>query len=128
MYEIPATDWKISTLRWFAWLILCLGMAFEIFVARNTGLAVFNRVLAEQVIQRQNAGQSADTTRMESFINFDQLLLIFIVGIIAVSLTVLLDYYLRAGERNGRLFKRIGLVTGIELGVYALAMLIQVYL
>ncbi len=123
-----SSDWKISTARRVAWLILCLGIFFNIFVIRNAGIVVFNRVLAEQVIQRQNAGQSEDTSQMESFINFNQLLLIFIAGIIAVALTVMIDYYLRVAEKWGRLFKRIGLVAGIELGVYGLAMLIQIYI
>ena len=122
------SNWKISLLRWMAWVALCLGMAFEIFTIRNVGIAVVNRVLAEQVIQQQNAGQPVDIGQMERFGNFDQLIFIFIVGIIVVIMTVVLDYYLRAGEKKGRLFRRIGLVAGIEVGVYALAMLIQIFI
>jgi len=125
MYNAPS-DWKISTLRWTAWLILCLGMATEIFIIRDAALSVFNRVLAEQVIHQQNAGQPADIDQMENYITFSQFVLVFVVGIIAVALTVALDYYLRAGEKNGRLFRRIGVAAGIELGVYALAMLVQI--
>jgi len=123
-----APDWKISTLRWIAWLILCLGMAFGIFTIHNAGLAVVNRVLAEQVIHQQNAGQSAYIAQVENFSDFGSLVLLFIIGIIMVALVVALDYYLRAGQKNGRLFRRIGLIAGIELGVYALAILIQIYI
>jgi hypothetical protein len=122
------SDWKISTLRWTAWLILCLGMAFEIFIVSNAGTTAAIRVLAEQAIRQQNAGQSADTAQMESDIYSASLCWVFILGIIAVALSVALDYYLRAGEKNGHLFRRIGLAAGIELSVYALAMLIQIYI
>jgi hypothetical protein len=124
MIDTPS-DVKISLLRWLAWVSLCLGMAFEIFIVRSVGLSVLNRLIAGQAIWQQDAGQSVDISLLERFFNFGQLIMIVIICIIAVSLTVMLDYYLRAGEKNGRLFRRIGLVAGIELGVYALAMLIQ---
>jgi hypothetical protein len=127
MYDTPS-NWKISILRWTAWLILCLGLAFEIFIIRDAGLVVVNRVMAGQIIQRQNAGQSADIGWIGKIIDFGMLTMSCTVAIIAVVLTVGLDYYLRAGEKNGRLFRRICLITGIEIGVYALAILIQIYL
>jgi hypothetical protein len=124
MYDTPS-DWKISLLRWIVWFILCVGIAFEIFIVRDVALAVVNRVLAEQAILQQDAGQSVEIGRIESFITLGQLIFSLIVGLGAVSLTVILDYYLRAGEKTGRLFRRMGLAAGIELGVYALAVLIH---
>jgi hypothetical protein len=122
-----SSDWKISTVRWVAWLILCLGIAINIFMIRDAGIAVFSRVLAEQTIQQQDAGYSVDISQVDNYINFGQLMLALIVCIIAIALVVMLDYYLRAGQEKGRLIKRIGLVAVIELGIYGLSILIIKY-
>ncbi len=122
------SDWKISLARWAAWLALCVGMATEIFIVRDAGQAVIQRVLAEQAVRQQDAGRSADIAQLESFLQLDQVLVLFIVGIIVVALTVALDYYLRAGVKAGRLWRRVGLAAGIEAGVLAVALVVQAFI
>lgn len=119
------TNWKISTLRWLAWAVLVAGMVFGIFIIRSTGIAVINRSLAQHAINSEQTGRPTDIASLSMWADFDNILLVFIVGVIVVALVVFLDYYLRSGERNGRLLRRTGLVFGIESGVYLLALLIQ---
>ncbi len=85
------------------------------------------RVVAEQVIQRQDAGQTVHIDFIDGLINTSQIVIELFAGAIAVGLCVSLDHYLRTGQNNGTLFRRIGLVLAIELGVYGLAILIQIY-
>ena len=120
----PRFDWVLSVVRWIAWVILCLGMVTEIFTIHYTGLALAYRVITGQQLSQASEGQSEDTGQLIQFFDLGQLGLVCIIGIIVASLTVPLDYYLRAGQKKGRLFQRIGLVVGIELGVYVVATLL----
>jgi hypothetical protein len=126
MNDTPS-DWKISLLRWLAWVVLCLGMATEMFIVFDAGSAVVSRVLAEQVIWQEDTGQSPDILQAERSGQFSISALICPIALIAVSLAVALDYYLRAGVKKGCLFRRIGVAAGIEVGVYVLATLIEVF-
>ncbi len=124
--ENPPSNGLTSVVRWAAWLILCIGMATEMFFVRNAGLAIFNRVQAEQIMRKQDAGIIVDSGQAGSLIQLNQVAMMFVVGIIAVTLSVMLDYYLRAGQRNGHLWQRIGLAAVVEAGIFGLAMLVQV--
>jgi len=111
-------NWKTSILRWLAWLILCAGMIFEIFVLLNTGMAVISQLWGQPATNQPQAGRSIDVTQVSNYANFVNILLYFIVGILIVALVVFLDYYLRVGERKGRLHQRIGLALGLEAGIF----------
>lgn len=119
------SNWKTSILRWIAWVVLCAGMVYGIFVIREVVVLSLSRGFAQQAIDRDKAGRLMDVTQLSNWADFDTILIMAVVGCVMIALVVCLDYYLRNGERKGRLFRRIGLIFGIEFGVYALTLLVQ---
>lgn len=119
------STWKTSLLRWIAWFILCAGMGFGMFLIRDLIVLSLSRALARQGIQREQTGRLINVTQLESWADFSTILIMLLVSFITIALVVSLDYYLRDGERKGRLFQHIGKAVGIELGVYGLTLLVQ---
>jgi hypothetical protein len=50
---------------------------------------------------------------------------LFILGIVVIAAVIWVEYYFRKGALIGKLFQRIGIVIGTEVGIIVLAVLLQ---
>lgn len=50
---------------------------------------------------------------------------LFVLGIAAIGLVIWIEYYFRKGALIGKLFQRIGIVLGTEVGIIVLAVVVQ---
>ena len=118
-------NWIVPILRWLSWGILSIGLAAGFFVIYDTVNLVTARMFARQAIILEQSGQWVDLTRLAGFTNLGILMFALFSGMGVVSLSVFLEYYLRAGEQMGVLLKRIALALGLEAGGYIVLVLVQ---
>lgn len=123
--EEKKSHWSETILYNLAWLICSLLIIVDILGIREATLDVMTAVQARR-IEASAAGEKV-ATQLESGFTVgavDQALL-FGGGIVAVSLAIAIEYYFRKGKEKGQLFKRIGIVLGIQVAVFLVCVLIQ---
>ncbi len=94
-----AHPWKTTLLRWGSWLVLWIGLMFDILTIRNKGMEVIPAGLRQQVQATRSIGD-IEASKVASFID---LFFYCIAGIIIIATIVSLDYYQRSGQRKGLL-------------------------
>jgi hypothetical protein len=118
------SNWKTTIIRFVAWMVASLGMVANIYLIREAVLDVMARFGATvQSRAAQTGGSGTDVIfAIEAFDRF----LILALSLLAVGLTVWVEYYLRNGEKRGELLARLGKVFGVEVAVTVIAVLVQV--
>ncbi|HEY9077129.1 MAG TPA: hypothetical protein VIO61_11400 [Anaerolineaceae bacterium] len=120
-------NWKISILLMFAWLITSIGALFSGLYIREVILriALFFQIASQQAYKR-GGGIGFDFTPGRVVLVLDNIIAIAI-AIAVVTSVILIEYYFRKGRSRGLLFKRIGIVIGIEAAIIVLSILILLF-
>lgn len=50
----------------------------------------------------------------------------FVLAVIVIAAVIWIEYYFRKGNERGVLFRRIGIVAGVEVGILLLSLILQV--
>ncbi len=117
--------WLITIGQYFAWLITAIGAVLDALYLRDAFSALLNVL---QVIHSTNytrgGGIGIDFTFAYAMTAYDEVM-ILILGLAAVAAVIAIEYYFRKGRPKGLLFKRIGLVVGIEIAIVAVSIIFQ---
>lgn len=102
--------WKTTLLRWVSWLVLCLGILYDVLIVLNMVMETLS-----QATEHAQFGGLVESGKRSGFI---EMFVYFLTGLLLISLMIILDYHLRAQERKGSLLQRVAALLLIEAGVY----------
>jgi hypothetical protein len=108
-----------------AWLVTSLGVIIDVLYVRE---AVSTLLTVLDVTHMQNYRKSGNLGIDFNFayaMTFYDEAILFILFLAAVAFVVAIEYYYRRGRPKGLLFKRIGIVFGIEVAVVVVSIIFQ---
>jgi hypothetical protein len=118
-------SWLASIGLFVAWIITSLGAVFDALYFREAMLSIASLIQAEQYkVFRRNGGIGLDFSAgyMVSF--FDNVMLL-VLAVATVTAAIAIEYYYRKGRLKGLLWKRIGIVFGIEVAIIVVSIIIR---
>jgi hypothetical protein len=118
--------WLASIGLFVAWMVTGVIAIFDALYFREAMLSIASLIQSEQYkVFRRNGGIGLDfsTGYMVSFLD-NVLLMVLAVG--TVVAVIAMEYYYRKGRVKGLLWKRIGIVFGIEVAIIVVSIIIRV--
>ena len=119
-YKLPVMDENqphlaLSILYWLAWLICGFLVVVDLLEIREASLDVLTAIEARRVA---NAAEGeANFEQFDATMHTIDIGMGFLGAMLAVSLAVGIEYYFRAGLKQGKLVQRIGKVVGIQVAI-----------
>jgi hypothetical protein len=121
-------SWLISLAQFGAWIIASLGAIVDALYIRDFVDTLFSVIMASHNENfHRSGGVGLDLTFGYALTAYDEAML-FTLGIAAMALVIVIEYYFRRGRAKGLLFKRIGTVFGVELAIVAASILLRTIL
>ncbi len=118
-------DSCLSTISIYgAWAISSAGIIIDLLATRQailSVLAVFSVISADAYHRR--GGLGTDFTTQFGITTFDNVMLL-VLGCLAISFVLWVEYYFRKGIPKGLLYKRIAKVALVEIAVIVAAIII----
>jgi len=124
-YNETRGGWLVSIGQYIAWLITSLGAIMDALYIREAVLyilSLYQVIQTEAFHKRGGIGLNLQYGFAMSAVD-DFLLLILGCGAVVAAVTI--EYYFRKGRPKGLLLKRIGVVVGVEIGIIAAMILLQ---
>ncbi len=117
--------WVASIIQYVAWLVAAILSLVDMLAIREAILAIMSwyKVIESAALHR--AGVIGDNLLTGFGISAADNIILVILACAAISVTIWSEYYFRKGRPLGLLYKRIGKVLGIEIGVVVLAIIIR---
>ncbi|MCL4504735.1 MAG: hypothetical protein M1434_05505 [Chloroflexi bacterium] len=116
--------WK-TFVRIVAFLLAVILMLLDVLGIRNALLSFLTwdqtRIIAAQRAQ----GTTGSIFRMGAAIQTIDLTSIIVLGIAAIAAVIWIEYYYRFGAKQGKLYKRIGIVTAVEVAIILIAFILS---
>jgi hypothetical protein len=122
--EAQAPDWKTTVAYGVGWFVSSVLLIIDLLYLRELLITIMTYVYGRINAARTARGQLTDTSLSFTIDAIDRGM-IFLGGIVAVSLAILIEYYYRKGEYKGDLFSRILKVVGTEIGIIVLSLVLQ---
>jgi hypothetical protein len=117
--------WVATLVLYVAWAITAIGTILDALYVREAVMAIASRIqMAQDLAYHNRGGVGIDLTMGFAMTAFDEILII-ILGCVAVAVVVSIEYYYRKGRPKGLLYKRIGIVVGIEVAVIVVGIIIR---
>ena len=116
--------WKVIV-QYVSWLIASLLAIVDLLLLRQ---AVENFMVWNQtrIMEAQRAqGLVPEKTQLGFTTEAVVQWALFILGIAVIAAVIRIEYYFRKGAVIGKLFQRIGIVLGTEVGIIVLAVVLQ---
>jgi hypothetical protein len=117
--------WQQTLVQYVCWLGASVLAVVDLLMIRE---ALISFLLWNQVrIQNIQRAQGLLPEKIQSGFTTEAIVLTatFILGIIAVGVMIWAEYYFRKGAAIGKLFQRIGIVLGTEVGIIVLSVIVQ---
>jgi hypothetical protein len=117
--------WALPILYSLAWLICSFLVVVDALTVRQATLDVLTAVQVRQVeasAENERVRTQLDTGFVIGAVDQGML---FFGGVVAVVLSLAIEYYFRMGQKQGVLLKRIGMVAGIQVAVLIVSLLVQ---
>lgn len=118
--------WLTTIMVYIAWAATVAGAVIDALMVREAVLAILawvKVIKTEAYHQAGGVGQDILTGFGLAAIDYA---VVFLLAIIAIGFTIWLEYYFRKGRTLGLLYKRIGKVVAVEIGIIVAAVLIRV--
>jgi hypothetical protein len=117
--------WLATLVQFVAWLVTAIGTVIDALAIREAILAILAwvRVINAEAYH-QAGGIGEDIVTNFGLAAVDNVVLL-ILACVAVALTIWIEYYFRKGRPKGLLYKRIGKVVAVEVGIFIAAMLVR---
>jgi hypothetical protein len=118
------SKWWQTIIRFVAWMVSSILAIVDVLELRNavTSIMVWNQIRIEDAMQ----GLDLETTQRafsgDAVVQWSTL----VFGLLAVAGVVWVEHYFRKGAAIGKLFQRIAIVIGAEVGVLVLAVVLQI--
>lgn len=114
-----------TLVRIVAFVLAVALMLLDVLGIRNALLSFLTwdqrRILAGQSAQ---GGTTGSSFQLGAAIQTTDLAVIIIMGIVAIGAVVWVEYYYRIGAKQGKLYKRIGIVTAVEVVIILIALIL----
>lgn len=117
--------WLVTLGMYAAWFLTALGAVVDTLAIREASLSVLAWI---RVINREayrQAGGAGEDIITNFGLDAADFFLVFILAITAVGFAIWFEYYYRKGREKGLLYKRIGKVAAIEIGIVILTVVIR---
>jgi hypothetical protein len=118
-------NWRLTLLRFIAWVAAGIGVFLNIFLIREAVLDLVTWWVVREAEAIRAQGDIAPVRLGFITESVDRFLIIF-MAVLSVALIVWIEYYFRIGQRKGILFRRITIIMGSLLGVALVSWLITV--
>jgi hypothetical protein len=117
--------WLATLALYVAWFVTAIGVIFDALYIREAVMAVASRIqLARDMAWHSSGGIGIDFSMGFAMTAFDEGMLL-ILGCATVAFVVAIEYYFRKGRPKGLLYKRIGIVVGIEVVIVVASIIIR---
>lgn len=123
--QLSKPVWWKTLLQYLSWLVAAVLAILDVLMLRE---ALITFLTWNQVrIQQAQRAQGLVPQNVELGFTTEAIAqgALFILGIVAVGAVIWIEYYFRKGAAIGMLFKRIGIVLGVEVGLVILAVVLQ---
>lgn len=118
-------SWLITIAEFGAWLIASLGTIADALYIRDFVDTILTVLQANHNLNfSRSGGIGVDLTFSYAMTTFDEAL-IFILGLAAIAAVIWIEYFFRKGRPKGLMFKRIGIVFGVELVIIAVVIILR---
>jgi hypothetical protein len=117
--------WIATLLLYVAWAITALGTIVDVLYFRDAIMSIADRIQLLHDVAYHNAGGLGIDFSAGYFQTTFDLALLIVLGCVAVAFVVAIEYYFRKGRPKGLLYKRIGTVVGIEVGIIVVSIIIR---
>jgi len=117
--------WASTILYSLAWLVCCLLVIVDILAIREASLDVLTAIQARRVANAPSGEATREMIDIGGTIRALDQGLLFFGGVAAVVFAIGIEYYFRRGQKQGRLWQRIGGVVGILVAVFIVCVIIQ---
>jgi len=117
--------WKATLALYAAWVVTALGTIVDALYVREAVMAVADRIhLAIDTAYHNAGGVGINFSASYGLTTFD-LAMLFVLGCATIGFVVAIEYYFRKGRPKGLLYKRIGIVVGIEVAIIVVGIIIR---
>lgn len=117
--------WLVTLGMYVAWFLTGLGTIVDALAIREASLSILAWI---RVINRE-AYRQAGGVGEDIITNFGldaiDFFLVFVLAIVTVGFAIWFEYYYRKGREKGLLYKRIGKVAAIEVGIVVSTVVIR---
>jgi hypothetical protein len=118
------SHWSANIVYLLAWLICSILLIVGLLVVREATISIMRAIQVRQVAASA-AGEAGKTLLDTGFtMRAIDTSIIFVGAIVAAGLAIGIEVYFRRGKEQGKLWQRIGLVLGIEVGVILICLII----
>jgi hypothetical protein len=108
-----------------AWLVASLGVIIDALYLRDSVSALLSVLNVTHMQNYSKSGNLGIDFNFAYAMTFYDEAILFILFLAAVGFVVAIEYYFRKGRPMGLLFKRIGLVFGIEVVIVVVSIIFQ---
>jgi hypothetical protein len=120
-------DWLISLGQFGAWILTSVAAVIDALYIRNAAQAVMRALqVVEYEAYQRKGGIGLDLQFGFALTAVDDILLL-VLGCAALAAVIGIEYYMRKGRPKGLLLKRIGKVVLIEVIIFAVAILVLMF-
>ena len=116
--------WLTPILRTLIWFVLSIAQIIDIILVREAVKALAQTWQVGAVEQMKNADPLSWYYKLGYIVQTIDYTTMIVLGIMAVTFTVLMDYYFRASEKKNDFPRRMAIVVGIEVGIALLSLII----
>jgi hypothetical protein len=118
------SHWSSTLVYFLAWLICSILIIVDLLMVREATISVMRAIQVRQVAA--SAAGEAGKTLLDTGYTMRAIdtSIIFVGAIVAAGLAIGIEVYFRRGKDQGKLWQRIGLVLGIEVGVILICLII----
>ena len=123
--QLAKPTWWKTLIQYLSWAVASLLAILDALMLRE---ALISFLTWNQVrIQQAQRAQGLIPEKIQSGFTTEAIAqgALFVLGIVVVGLVIWIEYYFRKGAAIGKLFKRIGIVIGVEVGLVALSVVLQ---
>ena len=120
--------WLATLIQFVGWVVATAGAIIDALAVREAVLAILAWVkVIKTEAYHQSGGVGEDILTNFGLTAIDYAA-IFVLAMIAVGFTIWFEYYFRKGKPQGLLYRRIGKVVAIEIGIIVAAILVRVFI
>jgi len=118
------SHWSATLVYFLAWLICSILIIIDLVMIREATVSVMNAVQSRIIAASAEGDKVKTLLDTGSTMRAVDMGLIFVGAIVAAGLAIGIEVYFRRGKEQGKLWQRIGLVLGIEVGVNLICLII----
>ena len=120
--------WWQTPIYLVSWLLTSILCLVDALLVRNAVLRYLIWDQARTISAQKAQGISPNQFQLASSVEAIDKVVLLIVMCVAIAFVIWIENYIRKGAKQGKMIRRIVIVAGIEVGIAAIALIVQTVL